>query len=82
MTFYIKHNLEQLLPWLCGNNCGGIGASEPQQSRLKLHYVAMTRPAHLLCLAMKMNTFKCDNGDLNQELKQKLEQRGWQVRLI
>jgi len=29
-----------------------------------------------------MNTFKDDNGDLNQELKQKLEQRGWQVRLI
>lgn len=81
-TFYMQHNLEQLVPWLRGDKSGGLDIGVQKQSRLKLHYVAMTRPTHLLCLAMKMNTFKCGNGDLNQELKQKLEQRGWQVRLI
>ena len=81
-TFYMQHNLERLVPWLCGDKSGGLDIGVQYQSRLKLHYVAMTRPTHLLCLAMKMNTFKDGNGDLNQELKQKLEQRGWQVRLI
>lgn len=81
-TFWQKHNLDSLAPWLYGSNSGGQSDGVQQQVRLKLHYVAMTRPTHLLCLAMKMNTFKGDNGDLNQELKQKLEQRGWQVRLI
>ena len=81
-TFWQKHNLDSLAPWLYGNNSGGQADGVQQQVRLKLHYVAMTRPAHLLCLAMKLDTFKSDNGDLNQEVKQKLEQRGWQVTLI
>jgi len=81
-TFWQKHNLDSLAPWLYGNNSGGQSDGVQQQVRLKLHYVAMTRPAHLLCLAMKLDTFKGDNGDLNQELKQKLENCGWKVMLI
>ena len=40
--------------------------------RLKLHYVAMTRPSHLLCLAMRRDAFN------PAELKQ-LQTQGWQL---
>ncbi len=81
-TFWYQHNLEKLLPWLDGTK-SGRGSSGTQQSyRLKLHYVAMTRPTHLLCLAMKRSTFEDGAGDLKQEMIAKLEQRGWQVRPI
>jgi ATP-dependent DNA helicase UvrD/PcrA len=81
-TFWQKHNLDSLAPWLDGSNSGGQSDGVQQQVRLKLHYVAMTRPAHLLCLAMKRNTFEDPNGDLDPEVLEKLNQQGWQVRLI
>jgi DNA helicase-2/ATP-dependent DNA helicase PcrA len=52
-TFWYGHSLEALLPWLSGDESGGTAAVQRQQLRLKIHYVAMTRPTHLLCLAMK-----------------------------
>jgi hypothetical protein len=53
-----------------------------QQLRLKIHYVAMTRPTHLLCLAMKQSTVKNVKGDLDQNVIQNLMQRGWQIKTI
>lgn len=44
------------------------------QARLKQHYVGVTRPTHLLCLAMK-DTF------MAQEI-QMLKARGWRVARI
>jgi len=77
-----RHNLELLMPWLDGRTTGGAKALVTQKSRLKLHYVAMTRPTHLLCLAMKRSTFEDDNGDLNQVIIQKMQTSGWQIRSI
>jgi len=77
-----RHNLELLSPWLRGNKSGGLGTGVQQKSRLKLHYVAMTRPTHLLCLAMKRSMFEEGNGDLDPKVMQELEQRGWQVKSI
>lgn len=73
-----RHNLELLLRWLDGRELGGGSCGPQQQTRLKIHYVAMTRPTHLLCLAMKRSTFMNGQGELDQELVQRLEQRGWQ----
>jgi len=42
----------------------------------------MTRPTHLLCLAMKKSTFEKGNGEIDQELIEKLKGRGWDVKLI
>ena len=61
---------------------GGGNEGVQQQSRLKVHYVAATRPTHLLCLAMKRSTFENDEGNLDQSVVQELEQRGWQVKSI
>jgi DNA helicase-2/ATP-dependent DNA helicase PcrA len=81
-TFYRRHNLERILPWLLGTTCGGLGEVSEQQSRLKLHYVAMSRPTHLLCLAMKASTFRCPSGDLNSELIARFEDRGWRIQFV
>jgi hypothetical protein len=40
--------------------------------RLKLHYVAMTRPTHLLCLAMRKDAFVDEELDI-------LAGRGWTI---
>lgn len=74
-TFWHRHNLEQLLPWLSGSSQGGKSIGSQQTTRLKIHYVAMTRPSHLLCLAMKQSS-------MNAELVHQLEQRGWQCTAI
>ena len=52
-TFYRTYHLKALKPWITGKKTGGAGESDSTQSRLKLHYVAMSRPSHLLCLAMR-----------------------------
>jgi len=77
-----RHNLELLLPWLDGTCCGRATASDYQVSRLKIHYVAMTRPTHLLCLAMKRGTFVDKSGELDAALMQKLASRGWRLELL
>lgn len=81
-TFWHRHNLEELLHWICKSNCGGQGIGVQQQYRLKLHYVAMTRPTHLLCLAMKKSIFKDSMGNLDQEMIKKLEGCGWRIKTI
>lgn len=75
-----RHNLELLFPWLRKDKAGGTDAGARQQTRLKIHYVAMTRPTHLLCLAMKRKTFLKDDGCLDQDVVQELESRGWHVK--
>jgi hypothetical protein len=81
-TFWNDHNLEKLRPWLDGAKRGRASSGVEQSYRLKLHYVAMTRPTHLLCLAMKRSTFEDGSGNLKQEMIAKLEQQGWQVRSV
>lgn len=76
-TFWNKHNLEALASWLTGEDSGSPSNGVKQQrSRLKAHYVAMTRPTHLLCLAMRRDAFEDDL----EEAAEALRQRGWQVR--
>jgi hypothetical protein len=78
-SFFYKHHLSELKPWILGERTGGLkkklrGKPELEGSRmlgrLKLHYVAMTRPSHLLCLAMRRDAFI--DGELES-----LEEQGW-----
>lgn len=71
-TFYRTHHLRTLKPWLLGERAGGGGAKADLQARLKLHYVAMTRPARLLCLALREDSL--DDNEIT-----KLRERGWRV---
>jgi hypothetical protein len=81
-TFWQKHNLAALLPWLSGEKSGQASEGVQQQLRLKIHYVGLTRPTHLLCLAMKQSTVKNVTGGLDQNVVQNLRQRGWQIKTI
>ena len=68
-----RHNLELLLPWLTKEKHGwDSAAGVHQKDRLKLHYVAMTRPTHLLCLAMKQDVLK-------DEEMCAIRKNGWQL---
>src|SRR5665213_1499591 len=52
-TYSRNHHLAALKPWLLGKKSGGGNANATMISRLRQHYVAMTHPTHLLCMAMK-----------------------------
>ena len=71
-TFFFKHHLSELKPWLLGLKAGAANGSARLQSRLRLHYVAMTRPANLLCLAMR-------DDSLSDNDKEALKRRGWRL---
>jgi hypothetical protein len=77
-----RHNLELLRPWLEGTKSGGQSEKATQQKRLKIHYVAMTRPTHLLCLAMKRNSLADAKGEVDQTIVRKLKANGWHVQFI
>lgn len=75
-SFHKTHHLRKLIPWLVGkrprfglDNTSEEGAL---RERLKLHYVAMTRPSHLLCLAMRKDAFTA------AEIKQ-MRERNWLI---
>jgi hypothetical protein len=75
-SFFYDHHFSQLKPWLLGARSGGKKGNKMEGlrmlGRLKLHYVAMTRPSHLLCLAMRRDLF--DTSELEI-----LRKRGWHV---
>ncbi|QIE30058.1 UvrD-helicase domain-containing protein [Caballeronia sp. SBC2] len=61
-SYHKTHHLKKLLPWLLGKkprrDSDNSGEDAALLDRLKLHYVAMTRPSHVLCLAMRKDAFK------------------------
>ena len=80
-SFFRRHHLSELKPWLLGDRNGGsrtgargnvIPEGPVMLGRLKLHYVAMTRPTHLLCLAMRKDAFSAP------ELE-RLALQGWNI---
>ena len=74
-TYWYKHNIELLLPWLDGSQSGAPSPGVQMKSRLKVHYVAMTRPSHLLCLAMKQSSL-----GTNGTVIRKLRAQGWAIK--
>jgi hypothetical protein len=81
-TCYYDHNLESIAPWLLGKSSGAGNALDRQKGRLKIHYVAMTRPTHLLCLAMKKSSFMDKMGNLDKAKIDALQKRGWHVQSL
>lgn len=65
-TFFHEHHLVKLKPWILGTKSGGQREGSRNIYRLKQHYVAMSRPSHLLCLAMRED---CINNEELTQLK-------------
>lgn len=56
-THYNGSHLTRIKDWLTGAK-SGLTAEKPElRKSLKQHYVALTRPSHLLCLAMRSDAF-------------------------
>lgn len=75
-SFRQTHHLKKLIPWLVGKRpkagADNTGEEEALIERLKLHYVAMTRPSHLLCLAMRKDAFTAANLD-------QIQKKNWRI---
>ena len=76
-TFYKGHVFKQLQSWLVGDKRGGNSEGSENLRRLRLSYVAMTRPTHLLCLAMREAAIGSGKSFYNNV--EKLRKRGWRV---
>ena len=76
-TYWHDHSAKRMMPWLLGKKTNGIGTGKQDMQRLLHTYVAMTRPSHLLCLAVPRSALGGDPAcDKNIEA---LKQRGWRV---
>ncbi len=75
-TFNRSHFFKQLLDCLIDKKCNDT-ASNP---RLKQAYVAMTRPTHLLCLAIPDSSLN-KNGKFEEHINC-LQRKGWQIQSL
>jgi len=71
-SFYKKHHLASLKSWLTGAKTGQGSEGAENRKRLKQHYVAMTRPTHLLCLALRADAITAAELPL-------LKAKGWRL---
>ena len=78
-TFWYAHNLSSIRDWLLGKRSGGAGEKERVLGRLKLHYVAMTRPTHLVCLALPKQALFEKTKDGGKAISDALRLRGWKI---
>lgn len=78
-SYFKRHDMEELLQWICGENYGaGSRPGTERTERMRLIYTAVTRPSHLLCLAMRRNAIRQDGAEAGT--RQRLEQLGWTVK--
>jgi superfamily I DNA/RNA helicase len=74
-TYKRTYHLKKLKDWiLCKEKTEK--QREDQSDRLKLHYVGMTRPTHLLCLAMRKDSFN------KKELSRLIDETPWSVKVV
>lgn len=72
-TFAWKYDLTDLLPWLSGQKTGAErGCGLRREERMRLVYTAVTRPSHLLCLALRRSA-------VDAQTRGRLIDRGWRV---
>ena len=56
-THFRGSHLSRIKPWLIGERAGLTDNKPELRKSLREHYVAITRPSHLLCLAMRRDAF-------------------------
>jgi hypothetical protein len=77
-TFWHAHSSQQILPWLLGTRINGVGARARDRKRLLQTYVAMTRPSHMICLAVPRSILRDDETSFAKHVAT-LRERGWRV---
>lgn len=85
-TFYYGHALKSLLPWLAGErqgpqiSGGGRQAGSRELRRLRMNYVALTRPTHVVCLAVPASAL--GTAAERSSISSQLEAQGWRIREV
>jgi len=78
-SFFKKHDMQDLMPWICGQQCGaGPKEGKERTERMRLVYTAVTRPSYLLCLAMRADAIRQYGAEAGT--RRRLEQLGWTVK--
>ena len=77
-TFWHHHSAKQMMPWLTGEKANGSDEGVQNIQRLLLTYVAMTRPSHLVCIALPRTALGTDQNIQTEKIVL-LRQRGWRV---
>lgn len=74
-TFNYDHSSEKIMNWLCGDKSGGLNTGVRNIALLKGTYVALTRPTHLVGVAVRNSAIAGDR----QATLAKLQAQGWHV---
>jgi hypothetical protein len=76
-TFSGQRLLEMMLPWLEGKSLVKKEQKVTYRKNRMLMYVGMTRPTHLLCLAIRNSAL--GEGEARVARKAALEAQGWVI---
>ena len=76
-NWYKQHSAIRLMPWLLGQRANGAKAGKQDLQRLLHTYVAMTRPSHLLCLAVPRSAL--GDGKIADQTVAMLTGKGWRL---
>lgn len=76
-TFSGQHFLEMMLPWLEGKPLVKKEHQVTYRKNRMLMYVGMTRPTHLLCLAIRSSAL--GEGEARVERRAALQAQGWVI---
>lgn len=76
-TYWHDHSFRRMLPWLLGDKVNEGGAKVQDRKRLLQTYVAMTRPSHMICLAVPYSI--CSGAKSFSQHIATLSARGWRV---
>ncbi|MEQ8763269.1 MAG: UvrD-helicase domain-containing protein [Planctomycetota bacterium] len=76
-TYWYDHSAKRMLPWLLGKKVNLNRAGVQDRARLQHTYVAMTRPSHMVCLAIPRSVLG-DEAAMRSHAET-LQSRGWAV---
>ncbi len=76
-TYWHDHSSKRMVPWFLGEQLNGAGAGKQDTQRLLQTYVAMTRPSHVLCLAIPRSALG-DDQKINKNVET-LKGKGWRI---
>jgi hypothetical protein len=76
-TFRNSHFIQKLMPCLEGKKAGTKRPQENAKKDMMLMYVGMTRPTHMLCLAIRQSSL--GEGAAGEKRRAALKTAGWSI---
>ncbi|MBX8488687.1 UvrD-helicase domain-containing protein [Pseudomonas cichorii] len=76
-TFRKTHFIQKLIPWLEGPKAAVKQPPDSAKKDMMLMYVGMTRPSHMLCLAIRKSSM--GEGNAGAKRKAALKAAGWSI---